>query len=200
MEQKYVSKIVKDPSTNLVTCNFETEEEIENYKTLHKIIFDDKPKEKPDLSTPEDRKFENQRIASVLNLREHLHDVNLSKEYCDILGISDAKIVIVNSEYNENGVYRDGTAVHISKSHSKFGVDKEEINKIYEQFINPKKLEIYVDNKNKNRFFFITKRDEEHVNYLIVDKKGDNNFEFFDIYDLRNKSYKQKKKRMTKIL
>ena len=79
-------------------------------------------------------------------------------------------------------------------------MDKEEINKIYEQFINPKKLEIYVDNKNKNRFFFITKRDEEHVNYLIVDKKGDNNFEFFDIYDLRNKSYKQKKKRMTKIL
>ena len=200
MEQKYVSKIVKAPSTNLVTCNFETEEEIENYKTLHKIIFDDKPKEKPDLSTPEGRKFENQRIASVLNLREHLHDVNLSKEYCDILGISDAKIVIVNSEYNKNGVYRDGTAVYISKSHSKFGVDKEEINKIYEQFINPKKLEIYVDNKNKNRFFFITKRDEEHVNYLIVDKKGDNNFEFFDIYDLRNKSYKQKKKRMTKIL
>lgn len=42
-----------------------------DYKTLHKIIFDDKPKEKPDLSTPEGRKYENQRIAAVLNLREH---------------------------------------------------------------------------------------------------------------------------------
>ena len=136
------------------------------------------------MSTPEGRKYENQRIAAVLNLREHLHNINLSKEYCSKLGIQDAKIVVIESGYNEKGNYRDGTAVHISKSHSKFGVDKEEINKIYEQFINPKELEIYVDNKNKNRFFFITRRDDNHVNYLFVDKKGNNNFEFFDVYDL----------------
>ena len=182
MEQKYVSKIVKDPSTNLVICNFETEEEIENYKTLHKINFKKGSIKTPDLSTPEGIQYENQRIASVLNLRERLHDVNLSEEYCRKLRVPDAKIVIVDPGYSEKGNYRDGTAVHISKNHSEIGTSIKHINKIMSLFENPEELRVAMQTDIYNRYVFSVKYDEKKIYYILVDKKDDNSFELFDVF------------------
>ena len=185
IEQKYGNKIVKDPSTNLVTCNFETDEELENYKDANNINFGIAKPPKRLKSKEEIIKYENDRISSVINLRENLHDIELPKEYCNKLNFSTAKIVISESNYNENGKYKDGTAVHISKQHSEIGNSITHINNIMNLFKSPNGLRVFKVNNLEDkypRYILANKYDENNVYFAIADNKVPNELELFNVY------------------
>lgn len=177
LESKYYNKIIRDKSTKMLSCKFYNKEEIEIFKKEQNIKF-----KRFNLDTLEGIEYENKRISSVLNLRERLIDTELSKEYCDKLGIKKGKIIIVNSGYNERGNYRDGTAVHISKSHSELGNSSIHIKKIMGSFENPKELRVALQTDIPNRYIFSLKCDKKKIYYILVDKKDDNIFEFFDVF------------------
>lgn len=198
-DKNYTDKIIRDEKTQMVTCIFENKNQMDAYKKGHRINFRYKNNKGPDLTTKEGIEEENKKISSVINLRERLHDLNLSEEHRNKLDVFNAKIKIIESKNIKNGEPRDGTAVHISKHHSEIGNSAEAIAKINESFVNPDNLRIYVDNEDSNRYFFVTRYDKKHVLYALLDKRGENIFEFFDVYYLRNKSFKQKLKNMNEI-
>ena len=129
LESKYYNKIIRDNSTKMISCKFYNKEEIEIFKKEHNIKF-----KRFNLDTLEGIEYENKRISSVLNLRERLIDTELSKEYCDKLGIINAKVVILDAKYIKDGTYKQGAAVHISTNHEEIGNSKENISNILNTF------------------------------------------------------------------
>lgn len=176
LESKYYNKIIRDKSTKMISCKFYNKEEIEIFKKEHNIKF-----KRFNLDTLEGIEYENKRISSVLNLRERLIDTELSKEYCDKLGIKNLKVLIINSS-----LFRQGISVHISDGHNEIGNDINIINFINESFISPVELEIYKDLSHSDRFVFITKYDDNHKILNFMDLKG-SKMEFVTSMYLNNK-------------
>lgn len=198
-DKNYADKIIRDEKTQLVRCYFK-EDEIEIYKKAHKIDFKNTkyPKE---IKTEKDAKirekkileFENKRISSFINLKERLHDESLAKEYCDKLGISNARVIVREARYDQNGQYWQGAAVHISSSHENMGNKKENIDNIMESFKNPKELRIFIpveQKANTERYLFATRYNEKRYYLAVLDKINENEFELFDVYFKEKNSIK----------
>lgn len=205
-DKNYADKIIRDEKTQMVTCIFENKTQMDSYKLGHRIDFknttypreikkekDEKIREKKILE------YENKRISSFINLKERLHDEYLSKEYCDKLGIPNAKVVVLDAKYEKRGEYKQGAAVHISASHKEIGNNLEIIENINKSFVDPIGLEIYRDNEQSFRYFFITKYDKDYFFYKVLDKIDENTFEFFDIYKLDEEKLKNRLKKSSKL-
>lgn len=180
LESKYFDRITRNKYTKMISCKFNNKEEIEIFKKEQNIKF-----KRSNLDTLEGIEYENKRISSVLNLRERLVDTDLSKEYCNKLGIANAKVIIYGSKYNKDGTYKQGAAVHISTNHEEIGNSKENISNILNSFINPDELRIFVPLKQKTnteRYIFATIYSEKRVYYAILDIINKNEFELFDVY------------------
>ena len=198
-DKNYADKIIREPITQMVTCVFENKFQIDSYKNGHRInfkntIYPKKIKKEKNEKIREKKilEFENKRISSFINLKERLHDEYLSKEYCDKLGIPNAKVVVLDAKYEKRGEYKQGAAVHISSSHYDIGNSVEHIDNILKSFVEPKELRIAYERAKPYRYVFSTKLNNDKIYYLLADKIGESQFEYFDAF-IRDKEEFDKK-------
>lgn len=183
VDKKCADKLIRDENTKMVKCIL-SKEEREMYKEAHVIDFGKTtpPKRVKNQGEEAIEEYENERVSSVINLREKLHNENLSNEYCDKLGIPNAEVVVLDAKYNNDGSYKQGAAVHISISHSDIGNSAEHIDNILGSFLAPKELRIAYEKERPFRYVFSTKYKDNKIYYLLADKIGDSQFEFFDVF------------------